>query len=117
MNLTIPAELERSLDSLRLTIVAIQEELRKTAATMALDDSMLRHHQHDFARDITSRPRTYTPATHTHAAYALYDHTHGYSSTVHTHPYSSSTHTHTYHDYQPSAQSWVDTSRTTGGPV
>lgn len=118
MSLTIPFELERGMAELQTLLVRAMSDLERLKTRRVLARAALSHHQHDFSRDITSQPTTYTPDTHTHAAYVDIAHTHAaYSATEHTHTYASNTHTHTYNDYQPSAQSWVDVSRTTGAPV
>jgi hypothetical protein len=101
MNLTIPPELERSLDELRISLVRAMSDLEGLKARHATARARVSHHQHDYTRDVTGQPTTFAPSPHTHAAYA------------------SDTHAHTYQDgqYTLKPEQNADVSRTTGGPV
>lgn len=118
MSMTVPPELEYGMAEVQTLLVRAMSDLERLKTRHVLVRAALSHHKHEFGRDITAPPTTYVPTAHTHAAYADITHTHAtYATTEHTHTYASNTHTHTYNDYQPSAQSHLDISRTTGGPV
>jgi hypothetical protein len=89
-----PGELERSVENLRGMIAVCQARSERVKARLAVAEAALSQHQHDWTRDILSKPTTFAPATHTHAAYA------------------SSTHIHNYQDWY--VNDGGDVSRTTG---
>ena len=96
-SLEIPARLAQDVARLETIIAGLMGELERTEAELLLAEAALSQHQHDYTRDLTGKPTTFTPSTHTHA-------------------YASSTHTHSYQDYQyPSKGGNV--TRQTGGPV
>jgi hypothetical protein len=97
MNLSLPPGLEQDVARLGAIIAALMVELERTEAELLLAEAVLSHHQHDYTRDVTGKPTTFTPATHTHS-------------------YASSTHMHSYQDYQYTSKGG-DTTRQTGGPV
>lgn len=117
MSTLTAAELERSVENLRGILASLIADLDRLKADMALTEATVSHHKHDFTRDVTSQPTTYTPAAHNHnSSYSQLGHTHDYAATGHTHAYATSTHVHNYQDAQVAGQS-ADVSRTTGGPV
>lgn len=97
MSTMTAVELERSVDNLGGIVMQIRSDIDRLKGEIALMEAGLSHHQHDWTRDILSKPTTFAPATHTHA-------------------YASGTHVHNYSDAQVSGLS-SDVSRTTGGPV
>jgi hypothetical protein len=122
MNLNVPPELDRNLDTLRTLLIRAMSDLDRLKTRHMLVRAATSHHKHDFTRDVTGQPTTYTPATHTHAAlYSPLEHNHDgtYATPSHTHAYASDTHTHNYQDgrYTLKPEHRVDVSRTTGGPV
>ena len=122
MNLNVPPELDRNLDTLRTLLIRAMSDLDRLKIRHMLVRAATSHHQHDFTRDVTGQPTTYTPATHTHdALYSGLEHNHDgtYATPSHTHAYASDTHTHNYQDgrYTLKPGHRVDVSRTTGGPV
>lgn len=123
MSLTIPPELEWSLDDLRTVLMRAMSDLERLKTRHVLARAAVSHHQHDFTRDITSQPTTYPPDTHSHdALYSSLAHNHDstYAAPAHTHTgYASDTHIHNYQDgqYILKPGSNVDVSRQTGGPV
>lgn len=98
MNLEIPTELERQMANAQTALVSLMADWAQVEADLALAEAALSHHQHDYTRDLTGKPATFTPATHTHA-------------------YASSTHTHSYNDYKWVSPSGGYITRQTGGPV
>ena len=101
MNLTVPPELERDVDTLRTLLVGALGDLERLKARHALARATLSQHKHDWTRDITGQPATWAPATHTHTGYAT------------------DTHRHNYQDgqYTLKPEQNVDVARTTGAPV
>ena len=97
MSTMTPADLERSVENLRGIVAALAAEVERSRARLAAVKARLSHHQHDYTRDVTGKPTTFTPATHTHA-------------------YASSTHAHSYQDYQYPSKGG-DVTRQTGAPV
>ena len=97
MSTMTPADLERSVENLRGIVAALAAEVERSRARVAAVKARLSHHQHDYTRDVTGKPTTFTPATHTHA-------------------YASSTHAHSYQDYQYPSKGG-DVTRQTGAPV
>ena len=96
MSTMTPGELERSVENLTAIVAALTTEVERSRARLAAIRATLSQHQHDFTRDVTGRPSTYTPATHTHS-------------------YASSTHAHTYQDRRFTLTD-DDVSRTTDVP-
>lgn len=111
MSLTVPPELERGMAELQTLLARALGDLERLKTRHALARAALSHHKHDWTRDITGQPATYTPATHNHDA--------TYAATSHTHAYASSTHVHNYQDgqYTLKPEQSADVSRTTGAPV
>ena len=97
MNLEIPARLGQEMARLETMMAALMQDLERTEADLLLAEAALSQHQHDYTRDVTGKPTTFTPATHTHA-------------------YASSTHAHSYQDYQYPSKGG-DVTRQTGAPV
>ena len=77
MSTMTPADLERSVENLRGIVAALAAEVERSRARLAAVKARLSHHQHDYTRDVTGKPTTFTPATHTHA-YASSTHAHNY---------------------------------------
>lgn len=91
-----PQELERRSDNLQDIIADLMRRSERVKARLTAAAAALSQHQHDYTRDVTGKPTTFTPSTHTHA-------------------YASSTHVHDYQDWR--TADYHDESRTTGGPV
>ena len=87
------AELERSVDHLRGIVAGLVGWSERVKARLTQAEATMSQHQHDWTRDVLSKPTTFAPATHTHA-------------------YASSTHVHNYQDWYVSDGG--DVSRTTG---
>lgn len=71
------AELERSVVNLAATLASLMTDLERSRMRLLLLKAALSQHQHDWTRDVTGKPTTFTPATHTHA-YASSTHVHDY---------------------------------------
>lgn len=85
MSLTTPAGLEQSLENLRSTLADLVGRADKTNDRLARLEAVLSSHTHDYTRDITGKPSSYTPATHSHSEYVTSStygsHTHSYQDT------------------------------------
>lgn len=77
MSTMTPGELEHSVANLKTILAALTADLERSRARLTAVRAALSQHQHDYTRDVTGRPTTFTPATHTHS----------YASTTHAHNY------------------------------